>query len=106
MLSFDNTLCAAQISARPKSSFPFYEKLYTFVSSRVSGYTSGFNSKCASTSYPKQKRSVLFSPQLDLLSVGLFSVICNKTEKKKVKETYQRKHILKKNLKKGLSLTR
>ena len=36
MLSFDNTLCAAQISARPKSSFPFHEKLYTYVSSRVS----------------------------------------------------------------------
>ena len=37
MLSFGNTLCAAQISARPKSSFPFYEKLYTYVSPRVSG---------------------------------------------------------------------
>ena len=30
VLSFGNTLCAAQNSARPKSSFPFYEKLYTY----------------------------------------------------------------------------
>ena len=45
-------------------------------------YTSGLNSEFASMSYPKQKRSVLFSPQLDLLCVGLFSVICNKTGKK------------------------
>ena len=37
MLSFDSTLCAAQRSARPKFSFPFYEKLYTYVSPRVSG---------------------------------------------------------------------
>ena len=36
MLSFGNTLCAAQRLARPKSSFPFYEKLYTYVSPRVS----------------------------------------------------------------------
>ena len=38
MLSFGNTLCAAQRSARPKSSFPFYKKLYTYVSPRVSGF--------------------------------------------------------------------
>ena len=37
MLSFGNTLCAAQISAQPKSSFPFYEKLYTYVSPTVPG---------------------------------------------------------------------
>ena len=37
MLSFGSTLCAAQRSARPKTSFPFYEKLYTYVSPRVSG---------------------------------------------------------------------
>ena len=36
VLSLGNTLCAAQNSARPKSSFPFYEKLYTYVSPRVS----------------------------------------------------------------------
>ena len=36
MLSFGNILCAAQSSARPKSSFPFYEKLYTYGSPRVS----------------------------------------------------------------------
>ena len=36
MLSFGNTLCAAQRSARPKSSYPFYEKLCTYVSPRVS----------------------------------------------------------------------
>ena len=36
MLSYDNTLCAVQIFARPKSSFPFYEKLYAYVSPRVS----------------------------------------------------------------------
>ena len=41
MLSFDNTLCAAQISARPKSSYPFYEKLYTYVSPRVSEHDYG-----------------------------------------------------------------
>ena len=35
MLSFGNTLCAAQRSARPKSSYPFYEKRYTYVSPRV-----------------------------------------------------------------------
>ena len=38
MLSFGNTFCAAQMSARPKSSFPFYEKLYTYVSPRVSAW--------------------------------------------------------------------
>ena len=37
MLSFGNATCAAQISAQPKSSFPFYEKLSTYVSLRVSG---------------------------------------------------------------------
>ena len=37
MLSFGSTLCAAQRLARPRSSFPFYEKLYTYVSPRVSG---------------------------------------------------------------------
>ena len=37
MMSFGNTLCAAQMSARPKSSPSFYEKLYTYVSPRVSG---------------------------------------------------------------------
>ena len=42
MLSFGNTLCAAQRSARPKSSFPFYEKLYTYVSPRVSDLTYSF----------------------------------------------------------------
>ena len=36
MLSFGNTICAAQISARPKSSFLFYEKLNPYVSCRVS----------------------------------------------------------------------
>ena len=36
MLSFGSTLCAAQRAARPKSSHPFYEKLYTYVSPRVS----------------------------------------------------------------------
>ena len=36
MLSFGNTTCAAQIAARPKSSFPFYEKLSTYVSPMVS----------------------------------------------------------------------
>ena len=30
MLSFGNATCAAQISARPKSSFPFYEKLSAY----------------------------------------------------------------------------
>ena len=44
MLSFGNTLCAAQRSARPKSSFLFYEKLYTYVSPRVSVYNPSF--KC------------------------------------------------------------
>ena len=43
-----------------------------------------------------------FLPNL-ISSLWVFSVICNKTERKKVKETYQRKHILKQNLKKGLS---
>ena len=44
MLSFGNRLCAAQRLARPKSWFPFYEKLYTYVSPRVSAF--GFlNSK-------------------------------------------------------------
>jgi hypothetical protein len=38
MLSFGNTICAAQISARPKSSFLFYEKLNTYVFLRVSVY--------------------------------------------------------------------
>ena len=37
MLSFGNTLCAAQQWTRPKSSYLFYEKLYTYVSPRVSG---------------------------------------------------------------------
>ena len=37
MLSFGNTLCAAQRLAWPKSSFPFYEKLSTYVSPMVSG---------------------------------------------------------------------
>ena len=37
MLSFGITVCAAQRLARPKSSFTFYEKLYTYVSPRVSG---------------------------------------------------------------------
>ena len=36
MLSFGNTICAAQMSARPKSSNPFYEKLSIYVSPRVS----------------------------------------------------------------------
>jgi hypothetical protein len=36
MLSFGNATCAAQISAQPKSSLPFYEKLSTYVSLRVS----------------------------------------------------------------------
>jgi hypothetical protein len=36
MLSFGNATCAAQISAQPKSSFPFHEKLSTYVSPRVS----------------------------------------------------------------------
>ena len=38
LLSFDNTLCAAQRSARPKSSILFYQKLYTYFSPRVSGF--------------------------------------------------------------------
>ena len=38
MLLFGNTLCAAQMSAQPKSSFLFYEKLYTYVSPKVSGW--------------------------------------------------------------------
>ena len=38
MLSFGNTLCTAQRLARPKSSFPFCGKLYTYVSPRVSAY--------------------------------------------------------------------
>ena len=39
MLSFGNMyIMAAQISARSKSSFPFYEKMYTYVSPRVSDY--------------------------------------------------------------------
>ena len=37
MLSFGNTTSAAQIAARPRSSFPFYEKLSIYVSPRVSG---------------------------------------------------------------------
>ena len=37
MLCFGNTICAAQMSARPKSSNPFYEKLSIYVSPRVSG---------------------------------------------------------------------
>ena len=36
MLYFSNTICAAQMSARPKSSNPFYEKLSIYVSPRVS----------------------------------------------------------------------
>ena len=36
MLYFGNTICAAQMSARPKSSNPFYEKLSIYVSPRVS----------------------------------------------------------------------
>ena len=36
MLSFSNTICAAQMSARPRSSNLFYEKLYTYVSPKVS----------------------------------------------------------------------
>ena len=35
MLSFGNALCAAQNNARPKSLFPFYEKLYTYISPMV-----------------------------------------------------------------------
>ena len=38
ILSFGNILCAAQRLAWPKSSFPFYENLYTYVSPRVSAY--------------------------------------------------------------------
>ena len=37
MLYFGNTICAAQMSARPKSSNLFYEKLSIYVSPRVSG---------------------------------------------------------------------
>ena len=36
MLKFGNTIWAAQLAARPKSSVPFYEKLSTYVSPRVS----------------------------------------------------------------------
>ena len=36
VLSFGNTVCADQISARPKSSFLFYEKLSTYASPMVS----------------------------------------------------------------------
>ena len=50
MLSFGNTLCAAQNSARPKSSFPFYEKLYTYVSPRVSA-SNGLDFRLASNFY-------------------------------------------------------
>ena len=38
MLYFGNTICAAQMSARPKSSNPFYEKLSIYISPRVSVY--------------------------------------------------------------------
>ena len=38
MLLFGNTKCAAQIAARPKSSFLFHEKLSTYVSPKVSGF--------------------------------------------------------------------
>ena len=37
MLLYSNTICAAQIAARPKSSVLFYEKLSIYVSVRVSG---------------------------------------------------------------------
>ena len=37
MLKFGNTIWAAQLATRPKSSVPFYEKLSTYVSPRVSG---------------------------------------------------------------------
>ena len=43
MLSFGNTLSAAQGSAQPKSSFPFYEKQYTYVSPRVFVYAQSLN---------------------------------------------------------------
>ena len=44
MLKFDNTIWAAQLAARPKSSFPFYEKLSTYVSPRVSEITQNVKS--------------------------------------------------------------
>ena len=37
-MSFGNATCAAQISAWPKSSLPFYEKLNPYVSLMVSGW--------------------------------------------------------------------
>ena len=37
MLSFGNTICTAQISARPKSLFPLYEKLNPYDSRVVPG---------------------------------------------------------------------
>ena len=44
MLSFGNTICVAQRTAQPKSSFPFYEKLSTYVSPRVSEITQNVKS--------------------------------------------------------------
>ena len=38
MLSFCRRTCSAKISVWPKSSYPFYEKLYTYVSPRVSAF--------------------------------------------------------------------
>ena len=44
MLKFGNTIWAAQLAARPKSSVPFYEKLSTYVSPRVSEITQNVKS--------------------------------------------------------------
>ena len=43
MLSFGNTICVAQVAAQPKSSFPFYEKLITYISPMVAALTAASN---------------------------------------------------------------
>ena len=69
MLSFGSTICAAQISARPKSSFPLYEKLYTYVSPRVSGCT-GHHVK--SSKFSKSSLSGYW--KFSILDAGLLEV--------------------------------
>ena len=58
MLSFGNTRCAAQISAQPKSSFLFYEKLNTYVSLIVSAHNFTVNNYYFGV---KRKKSYLYS---------------------------------------------